>query len=82
MPLRHIGIIVIWEGNYNSDTFNIGRGDHFLNENQQPRLKAKPAQLTVENTVGSTPRRLILGFQFIRKGIDSQFCSFTFIFFN
>lgn len=24
MPLRHIGSIVIWEGNYKSDIFNIG----------------------------------------------------------
>jgi hypothetical protein len=25
MPLRHIGVIVIWEGNYNPDITSIGR---------------------------------------------------------
>jgi hypothetical protein len=25
-PVRHIGNIVIWEGNYTSDIFNIGNG--------------------------------------------------------
>jgi len=25
MPLRHIGVIVIWEGNYNPDIKSIGR---------------------------------------------------------
>ena len=29
-PLRHIGLIVIWEGNYKSDTFNIGFYTGFL----------------------------------------------------
>ena len=39
MPLRHIEVIVIWEGNYNSDTFYIGIGDHFLYENQCPAVR-------------------------------------------
>jgi hypothetical protein len=28
MPLRHIGVIVIWEGNYNPDNLNIGYKPH------------------------------------------------------
>jgi len=33
MPLRHIRIIVIWEGNYDPDILNIGRDvlNHELN---------------------------------------------------
>jgi len=30
MPLRHIRIVVIWEGNYNPDNFNIGSWVIFL----------------------------------------------------
>ncbi|MCL2410330.1 MAG: hypothetical protein FWC97_01680 [Treponema sp.] len=30
MPLRHIGIIVIWEGNYNPDIFIIAMKLPFL----------------------------------------------------
>jgi hypothetical protein len=33
LPLRHIGIIVIWEGNYNPDIFNIGENFENLNKN-------------------------------------------------
>jgi hypothetical protein len=29
-PLRHIGDIVIWEGNYKSDIFSIGKRPFFL----------------------------------------------------
>jgi hypothetical protein len=32
-PLRHIGNIVIWEGNYTSDIFNIGWSIFFLEKN-------------------------------------------------
>ena len=30
LPLRHIELIAIWEGNYKPDIFNIGLGDRFL----------------------------------------------------
>ena len=30
LPLRHIELIAIWEGNYKSDIFNIGFGERFL----------------------------------------------------
>jgi len=30
LPLRHIGLVVIWEGNYKPDIFNIGLGRKFL----------------------------------------------------
>jgi hypothetical protein len=30
LPLRHIELVVIWEGNYKSDIFNIGLGARFL----------------------------------------------------
>jgi hypothetical protein len=38
-PLRHIGNIVIWEGNYTPDTLNIGRGTVFLEKNRKISIK-------------------------------------------
>jgi hypothetical protein len=37
MPLRHIGNIVIWEGNYKSDTLFIGIRGRYLNKKSKPQ---------------------------------------------
>jgi hypothetical protein len=32
-PLRHIGLVVIWEGNYKPDIYNIGSALKYLYKN-------------------------------------------------
>ena len=40
-PLRHIGHVVIWEGNYRSDINNIGIAQEYLKENTIIRAFSK-----------------------------------------
>jgi hypothetical protein len=48
-PLRHIGSIAIWEGNYTSDILNIGRIAVFFNKIYQNQRKIFSASLIVFN---------------------------------
>jgi hypothetical protein len=41
MPLRHVGNIVIWEGNYSPDIIYIGRTVGFFNKLLIKRIKNK-----------------------------------------
>jgi hypothetical protein len=49
LPLRHIELIAIWEGNYKPDIFNIGLGDRFLKGTVESLQDVLRITIPVEN---------------------------------